>query len=42
MREMRLRYRPVRLLGVTPAHRVSATQQRIYGDIVDMGLIMGR
>ena len=28
--------------GAIPAHRVFAAQQRIYGNIVDMHLIMGR
>lgn len=42
MREMRLRHRPMQLLGTIPAHCVSAAQQRIYEDIVDMRLIMGR
>lgn len=42
MREVWPCHRPMQLLGAIPAHRVSAAQQRIYGDIVDMRLIMGR
>ena len=42
MREMRLRHRPMQLLGAIPAHCVSTAQQRIYENIVDMRLMMGR
>ena len=37
---MRLHHRPMQLLGSLPARRVSAAQRRIFGDIVDMRLIM--
>lgn len=40
--KMRLRHRPMQLLGAIPAHCVSAAQQRIFEGIVDMRLIMGR